>query len=132
MLNLLRQGLLLFLFLLSWVCWSQEFRATVTGHVIDATNAAVGNVVVQVLNLGTNEKATAVTDNQGTYTVPFLKPGTYRVTVETPGFKKFIRDNITLNVGQVAGIDIRLEVGQQTESITVTAESAVRSEEHTS
>src|SRR5437899_13104713 len=107
MLNQLRQALLCCLCLLPVVCWSQEFRATVTGHVIDATNAAVGNVVVQVLNLGTNEKATAVTDNQGTYTVPFLKPGTYRVTVEAPGFKKFVRDNITLNVGQAAGIDIK-------------------------
>jgi Carboxypeptidase regulatory-like domain len=125
MLNKLRRALLCCVCILPALGWSQDFRATVAGHVIDATNAAVGNVVVQVLNLGTNEKATAVTDSQGTYTVPFLKPGTYRVTVEAPGFKKFIRDNITLNVGQVAGIDIALEVGQQTESITVSAESAM-------
>src|SRR5438552_16621841 len=111
--NSRRFTLPLFLVIAPFIGWSQEFRATVTGHVIDATNAAVGNVVVQILNLSTNEKATAVTDNQGTYTVPFLKPGTYRVTVEAPGFKKFIRENITLNVGQVAGIDIALEVGQQ-------------------
>src|SRR6266446_4785443 len=95
MLNNLRQALLCGLCLLPVLGWPQEFRATVAGHVIDATNAAVGNVVVQILNLSTNEKATAVTDNQGTYTVPFLKPGTYRVTVEAPGFKRFIRDNIT-------------------------------------
>ena len=73
MLIKLSRGLLWFLCILPVLCWSQEFRATVTGHVIDPSNAAVANVVVQVLNLSTNEKATAVTDNQGTYTAPFLR-----------------------------------------------------------
>lgn len=104
---------------------AQEFRATVAGHVFDASNASVPNVTVQVLNTGTNEMAAAVTDSSGTYTVPFLKPGTYRISVEATGFKKFVRDNVVLNVGQVAGIDIGLEVGAMTETMTVTAESAV-------
>ncbi|MDQ6699110.1 MAG: carboxypeptidase-like regulatory domain-containing protein, partial [Acidobacteriota bacterium] len=110
-------------FLLLLSLQAQEFRATMTGHVTDATSAAVPSVTVQAVNLGTNERAVSVTDNQGTYTLPFLKPGTYRISVEAPGFKKFIRENVVLNVGQVAGVDIALEVGQQTESVTVSAET---------
>ncbi len=104
---------------------AQEFRATITGHVEDATGAAVPRVSVQILNLDTNESAAAVTDAQGVYTAPFLKPGNYRITVEAPGFKKLIRNNVVLNVGQTAGIDLHLEVGQATDSVTVAADSAV-------
>ncbi len=69
--------------------------------------------------------ATATSDTSGAYTVPFLRPGQYKLTVTATGFKQFNRENITLQVGQVAGIDITLEVGAVTESINVTAESAM-------
>src|SRR5947209_17234132 len=85
---------------------AQEFRATVTGHVTDSSGAAIPKVTVQVTNLGTNEVAAAVTNNQGIYSLPFLKPGTYRLTAEVTGFKKYVKDNIVLNVGDVAGIDV--------------------------
>ena len=110
-------------FLLAPSLFAQEFRATVAGHVLDSSGASVAGVTVQVLNIETNEIATAVTNSAGVYTVPFLKPATYRISVETSGFKKFVRDNVVLNVGQVAGIDIALEVGAMTETMTVTAES---------
>jgi len=102
---------------------AQEFRATVTGHVSDSTGAAMPKVSVQITNLGTNEVATAVTNNQGIYSLPFLKPGTYRLTAEASGFKKYVKDNIILNVGDVIGIDVAMEVGQTNESITVSAET---------
>src|SRR5690349_14221681 len=111
--------------LFSFAACGQEFRATVTGHVTDSSGAVVPQASVQVTNLGTNEIATVSTNNQGTYTLPLLKPGTYRLTAEAPGFKKYIRDNITLNVGDVAGIDITMQLGQASETITVKAESAV-------
>ncbi|MDQ6676513.1 MAG: carboxypeptidase regulatory-like domain-containing protein [Acidobacteriota bacterium] len=113
------------LFVLAASLSAQDFRATVAGHVVDASGGSVAGVTVQVLNLETNESAVAVTTSSGTYTVPFLKPGTYRISVEAAGFKKFIRDNVVLNVGQVAGIDIALEVGAMSDVVTVTAESAV-------
>jgi hypothetical protein len=102
--------------------FAQEFRATVTGHVVDASAAAMPRVSVQVVNLGTNETAVAVTNNQGIYSLPLLRPGTYRLSAEAAGFKKYVRDNVVLNVGDVMGIDIRMEVGEATESITVAAE----------
>src|SRR5258707_656533 len=102
---------------------AQEFRATMNGRVMDPSNAAVPNVAVQVKNGATNEAATAMADSQGNYTVPFLRPGTYSITVEAPGFKRFVRDGLTLNVSQVATIDIKLEVGALSEQVTVTGET---------
>ncbi len=102
---------------------AQEFRATVTGHVTDTSGAAMPKVTVQLTNLGTNEVAAAATNNQGIYSLPLLPPGTYRLSAEAAGFKKYVRDQIVLNVGDVTGIDIAMEVGQASESITVTAET---------
>src|SRR5262249_16319995 len=52
-----------------------------------------------------------------------LKPGQYRLTAEAAGFKTYVRDNIVLNVGDVAGIDVRMEVGNATDSVTITADA---------
>lgn len=102
---------------------AQEFRATVTGHVSDTSGAAMPKVSVQIMNLGTNETAVAITNGQGVYSLPFLKPGAYRLTVEAPGFKRYVRDNIVLNVGDTSGIDVKMEVGQSSESVTVHADT---------
>src|ERR1051325_1968420 len=100
----------------------QEFRATVTGHVVDPSSAAVPGAVVQIRNLGTNEAATAITDAQGNYTILFLKPGSYSMVAEAKGFKKVTQENFTLNVGQAATLNLTLEVGAVTETLTVNAE----------
>src|ERR1700682_1916646 len=100
---MLYRGLLLIL--LTSFLSAQEFRATVTGHVTDTSGAAMPKVAVQITSLGTNESAVAISNGQGVSTLPFLKPGTYRLSAEAPGFKKYIRDNIVLNVGDAAGID---------------------------
>ena len=102
--------------------FGQEFRATITGHVTDQSGAAVPNIAVQLKNVGTNEVAATTTDPAGNYTIPFLKPGVYIVTVEAAGFKKYVRADVTLNVGQTAAINIALELGQVTESITVSGD----------
>jgi Carboxypeptidase regulatory-like domain len=113
----------LLVFLLDLSVWTQEFRATITGHVADSSGGVIPQCIVQVTNTATNEVAVAKTDRQGTYTLPLLTPGTYRLTAEAAGFKKYIRENIVLNVGDVSGVDIAMEVGQTSESITVTAET---------
>ncbi|MBI3474017.1 MAG: TonB-dependent receptor, partial [Candidatus Solibacter usitatus] len=103
--------------------FGQEFRAVITGHVTDQSGASVPNVTVQVKNVDTNQIAISVSDPQGNYTVPFLRPGSYSITVEAAGFKKYSREGLTLNVGQTAGINITLELGQVTEQVTVVAET---------
>jgi hypothetical protein len=104
---------------------AQEFRATITGRVVDASGGGVPNANVQVVNLANNESSSAKTDTGGAYTIPFLVPGVYKLTVTAAGFKQFTRENITIQVGQLVGINVPLEVGALTESVTITAEAAI-------
>ncbi len=104
---------------------AQDFRATVTGRVTDANRAALPNASVQVKNIGTNEVSTATTNSEGNYRVPFLRPGTYSITVESSGFKKATRDNIELVISQAATFDFVLETGSVNDSVTVTSEAAI-------
>lgn len=111
--------------LLGYLAAAQEFRATISGHVLDVSGAAVPNAKIQAINSATNETTTASSDATGSYSIPFLRPGNYKLTATVPGFKQYIRENIVLEVGKVAGIDIALEVGEMTQSIEVTAEAAL-------
>lgn len=104
---------------------AQEFRATLKGQVLDSSQAALPGATVTVQNAETNELATSTTNTQGNYSVPFLRPGLYTLTVEMPGFQKHVRSGLRLEVSQVATINVALVVGAVTEEITVTGESPV-------
>ena len=101
---------------------AQEFRATVKGQVADTSDAALPGATVTVQNQDTNEIATAVTNTEGAYTLPFLRPGLYTLTVEMSGFQKNIRKDMRLEVGQVATINVQLGVGL-TETVNVSSEA---------
>jgi hypothetical protein len=102
---------------------AQEFRATVKGTVVDSSQATLPGATVTVRNQETGEVATATTNQQGNYTVPFLRPGLYSVTVEMSGFQKYTRTDMRLEVSQVAVINAQLAVGGLTESVNVSAEA---------
>ncbi len=110
---------------LAAAAWCQEFRATISGRVLDGSGSAIPGARVQAVNTANNETSAAETDAGGTYSIPFLRPGVFTITVTANGFKTFNRENVTLQVGQIAGIDVTLEVGALSESVTVTAESAL-------
>src|SRR6266545_2361984 len=103
----------------------QEFRATVKGQIVDTSQGAVPGALVSVVNQETNEVATATSNQQGNYTVPFLRPGLYTLIVELTGFQKQTRKDLRLEVGQTATMNVQLAVGAMTDEITVTAESPV-------
>ncbi len=105
--------------------FSQEFRATISGRVLDSSGAVIPNASIKAINTASNETNTATSDASGVFTIPFLRPGQYNLTATSQGFKTFNRTNITLVVGQQAGIDVMLEVGQLTDSVTVEANAAV-------
>jgi hypothetical protein len=105
--------------------FAQEFRATISGHVFDSSGGAIPNATVTAKNLGTNETNTATSNSSGAYTIPFLRPGNYQLTASASGFKQYVQDNLVLQVSQVAGVEITLEVGQVSEKVEVTAESAL-------
>lgn len=104
---------------------AQEFRASIAGHVTDSTGASVPQAKVQATNLATKETSRAVTDNAGSYTIPLLQPGIYRLTIQAPGFKQYVRDNLQLEVSQSAGVDAKLELGDVTQTVEVTGEAAM-------
>jgi hypothetical protein len=102
---------------------AQEFRATVKGQVVDTSGAALPGATVTVRNQETGEVATSVTNGEGNYTIPFLRPGLYSTTVEMSGFQKFVQPDMRLEVSQVAVVNARLGVGGLTESVNVSAEA---------
>lgn len=113
-------ALLTLLLVLGTGAWAQESRATLVGRVVDPSNAAVAGAKVVATEMNTNARRSATTTESGDYTIPFLAPGPYRVEVEQPGFRKFVREGIILRVQDRLTVDVALEIGAQTESVTVT------------
>jgi Carboxypeptidase regulatory-like domain len=110
--------------LLALPALTQEFRSTISGHVTDASGAAVPNAKVTAVNLdNTTETTTATSDNSGAYAIPFLHPGNYKVTAAAAGFKQYVQDQLTLEAAKVTGVEIHLEVGGVNESVEVTADA---------
>ena len=102
---------------------AQEFRATVRGQVLDSSKGALPGATVTLTNISTNEAATAVTNTEGSYSVPFLRPGSYTMTVELSGFQKSTRAGMVLQVNETATINVEMGVGGLTGQVSVTAES---------
>jgi Carboxypeptidase regulatory-like domain len=73
---------------------AQESRATITGRVIDSSGGVLPGVTVTVINLETNSPATAITNENGQYTILYVTPSTYRVSAELRGFKKALLDRV--------------------------------------
>jgi len=119
---------LIWLCLMSFVALGQEFRATITGRVLDQNKAAVASATVTVRNPKTNEAVAVTTNAEGVYNIPFINPGVYSITVEAAGFKKYVRDSQELQVGQTASIDVALEVGAANETITITGDAPLLEE----
>jgi Carboxypeptidase regulatory-like domain/TonB dependent receptor/TonB-dependent Receptor Plug Domain len=101
---------------------AQEFRATIRGQILDTSKAALPGATVTVQNTETNELATATTNAEGNFSLPFLRPGSYTLTVELTGFQKYTRTGMRLQVNETATLNVELGVGL-TENVNVTAES---------
>ena len=97
-----------------------QATAQLVGAVTDNTGAAVPNVDVAAISIGTGTERRATTNEQGSYTIPFLAPGEYRINVQKQGFQKITRENVRLEVNQTARLDFTLTIGSVTETIEVT------------
>jgi len=95
--------------------------AAITGTVTDQTGAVVPNATVTATNTGTNQARTVTTGPDGVYRVPLLEPGAYRLRFTAQGFKTSDITGITLNVTETVAVNKSLEVGAQTEQVTVEA-----------
>lgn len=103
--------------------WSQESRGTILGRVTDSANLVVPGATIQITNVATTVTTRSASNAEGNYVAPFLVPGTYRITVQKSGFKRFVRDGIVLNLNDRLEINIPLVLGTVSETITVTAET---------
>jgi hypothetical protein len=106
----------------SGIASAQNTNATIRGQVLDPTGALIPGATINIVN-----QATGVTvfkgqsDSAGTFVAPQVIPGSYRVTVSSPGLKQFVLEGLIASVAQVASINVNLEIGQSTETITVQA-----------
>jgi hypothetical protein len=101
---------------------AQEFRALVSGRVVDSTGAAIANASVSMVNLATQARSATLTAGDGNFALPQLVPGSYELAAQAPGFRRYVRQGITLAVGDKASLDIRMEVGELNSEITVRAD----------
>jgi hypothetical protein len=101
---------------------AQSDKSTIRGTVTDPSGAVVPKVEIVATEISTNTRARAViTDENGNYEIPDLKPGTYRLKADAAGFKAFVAENLVVVAAQVRRVDIAFQVGATSESITVEA-----------
>jgi hypothetical protein len=108
---------------------SQEFRASVTGTVTDATGAPVPGARVEAVSVERQIASEAVTNDSGTYLIRFLTPGRYELVVRKDGFKESRRSALELFASDRARVDVTLEVGDLQQRVSVTADAPLLSTE---
>lgn len=115
-----------FLFLLcpAYVAGQATF-GSITGAVTDSTGAVIPNVVVEVTNEGTNASRTVNSSGSGSYEVPNLNAGKYRVTSKHPGFKTFIVQGVEVAALRTVRVDVRMEVGEVGTEVSIQGSAPV-------
>jgi hypothetical protein len=122
----LRLGLIAFALLVSLAAppaLAQGERGAFNGIVTDMNGAAVPNAEVTALNTETNVETKVTTTEAGVYRLPYLPSGPYKISVRASGFKTAEVTNLTLLVAQTLTVDLKLEPGQLSDTVTVTSET---------
>lgn len=101
---------------------AQNITGAILGSVADPSGASVSSAEVEVTQIETNQSTRVRTDDAGFYQVNYLRPGAYRVSVSSSGFKRAIRDHLTLQVEDRLRIDFKLELGAASASVNITAD----------
>jgi len=115
--------LIVWLFVFSHAASAQTDRGTITGTVSDATGAVIPGATIEAKNVATGTVYQAGSTETGNYTLAQLPAGTYELSVNLPGFRRFVRPGIVVEVARITRIDAQLQVGAATEAVTVEAES---------
>ncbi len=102
---------------------AQSELATLTGTVGDPSGAVIGGASVKVTHEATNLSASAVSNESGRYFIPSLRPGVYTISASHAGFKTRVHSGVTLQVNQTAMLDLKLDVGDVAEQVTVAGEA---------
>ena len=103
----------------------QGTTGAILGVVRDQTGAVLPGTSMQVTHQETGRVRTVVTDSGGRYRVPALELGTYTVQATLAGFRSVVRTGVSLTVGMEAEVNLAMEVGAVTESVTVAADAGI-------
>src|SRR5882762_6116969 len=106
--------------LFSLSAFSQANSGRILGSISDQTGGAIAGATVSVRDVERGTTRTLTTDEAGAYNAPNLVPGSYTVKVEFQGFRTVERQNVVLEVGKEVRVDLALQPGDQTQTITVT------------
>jgi hypothetical protein len=99
--------------------YGQDFRASITGQVADSTGAVIPGASITAVNVETQLTYPTKSDKQGAYSLLYMLPGTYTVTVEAGQFQTMVYNSVRLNSGQQLGLNVTLEPGSVAEQIVV-------------
>jgi Carboxypeptidase regulatory-like domain/TonB dependent receptor len=110
---------------------AQINTATIVGSVVDGSGATISSAAVKVVNVGTQDTHETTTDSTGSYIFDRLPVGDYTLSVRAPGFKQFERKDVRIDATQRVKIDVVMEVGVLTESVTVTGGAPLVSTQNT-
>ncbi|HJT86930.1 MAG TPA: TonB-dependent receptor [Bryobacteraceae bacterium] len=111
--------------LLAGTAFAQGGGGTLTGTITDPAGAVIAGAAVEARNTDTGTIFRAVSTTTGNYTVSNLPVGPYELDVTAPGFKKFVRRNLTIQAAQTLPVNVTMDIGATTESVTVTAEATM-------
>ena len=99
--------------------------SSIAGTVLDASGGSVPGATIEAKNTGTGATFTAVSGNQGSFTIPALQTGTYVLTVTLSGFKTVVLNDVIVSIGQPATVQVKLEVGGLAEKVTVESATTI-------
>src|SRR5579884_963452 len=119
----MRAGVYLLFFVSAFACSqvvAQTLKGTILGTITDVTHAVIPGVQVNITETNTNFHRTETTNESGFFAFANLDPGTYRVEVEQPGFRRVVRSGIELQANTTIRADLELQPGAVTEVVDVT------------
>src|ERR671918_690128 len=118
--------------LISAPAFSQSFYGSLISVIQDGQGGVIPGATVVLTNTATNDRREGVTGEDGTYRFVNLVPGTYRLEVELPGFQRYVRDQIVVNVQATPRIEATLQLGSLEETVSVTGEAPLLQTENAS
>ncbi len=129
-----RKPYLTFVLLLAGSGWlrAQAGTGIISGTVFDQSGAVLPGVQIAVTNNATGFRRSTISSDTGDYNVRGLLPGTYELAAQLPGFKRYVQSGITLQVDQNARIDVRLQIGEVAETVSVNEQSPLLQSEQSS
>ena len=107
------------LLLMPGVLLAQSTNATITGQVVDPSKSLLPETKVTAINNNTNVRYGSVTNRLGTYLIPSIPPGDYRIEVEKQGFKTLVKPDVVLHVQDTVELNFEMAVGSLSETVTV-------------